>query len=102
MTPAEKLLLNKLRKRKINGLRFLRQYSIHKYVIDFYCPEIKLAVEVDGDILYLPDNVEYDMTRQTEIEFYGIRFIRFTNQDDIENINEVVLKLEQLSFPNSI
>jgi very-short-patch-repair endonuclease len=48
MTNAEKLLWERIRRRQIRNKRFLRQFSVGKYVIDFYCPEIKLAIEVDG------------------------------------------------------
>lgn len=89
MTEAEKLLWVELKTRKL-GVRFLRQYSIEKFVVDFYCPEIKLAVEVDGVTHNSPEEIEYDIYRQAEIEKYRIEFARFTNQQIYGNIKQVV------------
>jgi len=74
MTKAEKLLWERLRKRQVRNKRFLRQFGVGKYVIDFYCPEIKLAIEVDGDTHSSNNEIEYDKNRQNEIENFGIFF----------------------------
>ena len=95
MTIAEKLLWNRLRKRQVRGKRFLRQYSVEKYVIDFYCPELKFAIEVDGGIHNQPGEYENDKERQTKIENYGIRFMRIKNSQIFENIDEVILSIEE-------
>ncbi len=71
-TQAEKLLWERLRKRQVKNKRFLRQFSVGKYVIDFYCPEIKLAIEADGDTHSSEEEIEYDKNRQREIENIGI------------------------------
>ncbi len=89
MTEAEKLLWVELKSRKL-GVRFLRQYSIDKFVVDFYCPEIKLAIEVDGITHNSPEEIEYDTYRQGEIENHKITFARFTNQQVYNNIKLVV------------
>ncbi|MBE2217353.1 MAG: DUF559 domain-containing protein [Ignavibacteria bacterium] len=89
MTEAEKLLWLELKNRNL-GVRFLRQYSIEKFVVDFYCPEIKLAVEVDGVTHNSPEEIEYDAYRQEEIEKYKITFVRFTNQQVYGSIKTVV------------
>jgi very-short-patch-repair endonuclease len=94
MSKAEKLLWEKLRRRHIRNKRFLRQYSVGKSVIDFYCPEIKLAVEADGDTHNSTEEIEYDKNRQSEIENFGIRFLRIKNEESFENIDKVVLKIE--------
>ena len=49
MTQAEIIVWSKLSRRQMHGYKFRRQYSVDQYVIDFYCPELKLAIEVDGD-----------------------------------------------------
>ena len=94
MSNAEKLLWEKLRRRQIRNKRFLRQYSVGKYVIDFYCPEIKLAIEADGDTPSSTEEIEYDKNRQSEIENFGIRFLRIKNEEIFGNIDNVVLKIE--------
>ena len=63
MTYCEKIIWLHLRKRQL-GYRFLRQYSVDHFVIDFYCPELKLAVEIDGDVHEIPKQKNYDKARQ--------------------------------------
>jgi len=74
-TLAEKILWLSLRKKQILGIRFLRQYSINNFVMDFYAPKIKVCIEVDGDSHV--GNEEYDMERQKIIESFNIIVIRF-------------------------
>ena len=94
MSEAEKLLWMRLRRRQIKNKRFLRQYSVGKYVIDFYCPELKLAIEVDGSTHTTEDEIQYDKSRQDEIENLGIKFLRFTNEDVFERSDKVILDIE--------
>lgn len=87
-TKAEICLWTEIRNKKL-GYRFLRQYGVGKYVIDFYSPRLKLAIEVDGVTHLTKEELEYDEKRQSEIEQVGIQFIRFTNLEvyyDIENV----------------
>ena len=86
MTPVEKIVWTHLRKRQL-GHRFLRQYSVDYYVLDFYCPELKLAIEIDGDIHEVPENKIYDRTRQKYIERFGIKFVRIKNEEIMGNAN---------------
>ena len=89
-TKAEIYLWTHIRNKKL-GYRFLRQYGVGQYVIDFYSPRLKLAVEVDGVTHLTKEELEYDEKRQFEIEQVGIQFIRFTNLEvyyDIENVIE--------------
>ncbi|MBL8008557.1 MAG: endonuclease domain-containing protein [Ignavibacteria bacterium] len=96
MPKAEKMLWERLKKRQIKNKRFLRQYSIGRYVIDFYCPEIKFAIEADGDTHNLEEGIEYDLNRQNEIENLGIRFLRIKNDEIYRNIEDVLAKIEIL------
>ena len=73
----------------MHGERFLRQYGVDQYVLDFYCPELKLAIEVDGDSHFMHGAEEQDKLRQEYIESFGIRFLRFTNEDVYTNIDGV-------------
>lgn len=94
MTFCEKIVWTHLRKRKLK-VRFLRQYSSDNYIIDFYCPEIKLAIEIDGDVHNLPKQKEYDLARQKFLENFGVRFIRITNEELIGNPDKAFKKIER-------
>lgn len=90
MTKAEKILWINLRKRQLAKYKFRRQFSVLGYIIDFYCPALKLAIEVDGDY-HLWEEVEaYDEKRQKNIEYFGIKFLRFSNDQVFSNIDKVV------------
>ena len=93
MTYCEKIVWLHLRKKQL-GYRFLRQYSVDYYVIDFYCPKLKLAVEIDGDVHNLPDQKEYDAKRQKYLESFGITFIRITNEEFLGNPNMAFEKIK--------
>ena len=89
MPPAEVTLWQFLRNKQANGHKFRRQYSVDKYVLDFYCPSAKLAIEVDGDSHFSDTAIQSDKIRQKAIEEMGIRFLRFTNRDIYENLEGV-------------
>ena len=76
MTKTEGLLWFELKNKKL-GERFLRQFSITKYVVDFYCPRLKLAIEIDGATHLTDDEILNDAKRQAKIESMFICFIRF-------------------------
>lgn len=94
MTKAEVLLWLELKDKKL-GVRFLRQYSVNKFVIDFYCPVIKLAIEVDGATHVTDEELEYDRERQSKIEALRIEFLRFTNDEVYGNRYNVILKIKE-------
>jgi very-short-patch-repair endonuclease len=81
-------------RRKQLGVRILRQYSIDKFVIDFYSPEIKLAIELDGGVHTKAENREYDIKRQKYIEKFGITFCRITNEEYEGNPEKALKKIE--------
>jgi len=89
MPKSEVILWSKLKGRQMNGERFLRQYSVDQYVLDFYCPRQKLAIETDEDSHFVSSAEEYDKERQEHIEAYGIQFLRFTNIDVYENLDRI-------------
>lgn len=93
MTRAEKLLWDELKNKKL-GVKFRRQYSIGSYVVDFYSPELKLAIEVDGDTHNSPEAIEYDKHREEEISNLKIKFLRFLNEDVFSDLNSVIQKIE--------
>lgn len=83
-----------LRKKQF-GYRFLRKYSVDQFVIDFYCPKLKLALEIDGSVHEEPDNKEYDIKRQEFLETFGIKLIRLTNDEINGNPNKAFNKIEK-------
>ncbi|MDP2167614.1 MAG: endonuclease domain-containing protein [Thermodesulfovibrionales bacterium] len=93
MPKAEVILWSKLKGKGLQGNKFRRQYSIEQFVIDFYSPKLKLAIELDGDSHFVEGADEYDRERQTIIEAYGIRFLRFTNKEVHENLKGVLDKI---------
>ena len=93
MTFCEKLVWMFLRKKQY-GYRFLRQYSIDQFVVDFYSPKLKLAVEIDGDVHNVPEQMDYDKDRQDYIEKFGITFVRITNEELLGNPNKAFAKIE--------
>jgi very-short-patch-repair endonuclease len=95
ITKAEKLIWDKLRDRQLENCKFRRQYSADKFVIDFYSPELKLAIEIDGDSHFLDGAVEYDKARQEFIESAGIKFLRFTNNYVYANLPVVLENIAQ-------
>ena len=90
MPPSELLLWPRLKNKQLNGLRFRRQYGIDRYVVDFYCPELRLAVEIDGGYHLSLDMKDYDQVRQATIEALGIKFLRFSNQEIKNDLEKVV------------
>ena len=86
-----------LKNKKINNHKFRRQYSVGRYVIDFYCPVLKLAVEVDGGYHLAEGEPEYDEQRQRYIESYGIKFLRFSDKEVINNLPRVIKHISQVA-----
>ncbi|RKY55240.1 MAG: hypothetical protein DRP89_03715 [Candidatus Neomarinimicrobiota bacterium] len=90
MPEAEIILWSKLKGKQIYGYKFRRQYSVGSYIIDFYCPKLKLAIEVDGMSHFQPGSETRDNERQKYIETYGIQFLRYINTDIYENLEGVI------------
>ena len=80
LTPAEAKLWSMLQGKKLEGRKFRRQHSVDKYVLDFYCPEEKLAVELDGHGHFTKSGAEYDKERDLFISTFGIKVLRFENK----------------------
>jgi very-short-patch-repair endonuclease len=90
MTIAEKILWQKLRNRQINGLKFRRQHPVDIFILDFYCHERKLAIEVDGGIHNQETQKEWDENRTHELNEFGIFVLRFSNEEVIDHTEMVV------------
>jgi len=93
MTPAERTLWAKLRGYRFHGHRFHRQTSIKNYIVDFYCAEKKLILEIDGSIHLFYGKPESDLKRQRYLENLGFKIIRFTNEDIKNSIEMVLLRI---------
>jgi very-short-patch-repair endonuclease len=89
-TDAEQILWSKLRSRGLSGFKFRRQHPIENYILDFYCSEAQLAIEIDGGQHSEEINIKRDCQRTAFLNQKGIRVIRFWNNDVIENTNEVL------------
>ena len=92
MTTCEKLLWERVKQKQICGLRFRRQHPIDFFIVDFYCHEAKLVIELDGEIHN--QQREYDDGRSAEMEKYSIKVIMFNNSEIENNIEEVIKKIE--------
>jgi len=91
---AEKLLWKKIRNRHLNGLRFRRQYGVLNYILDFYCPEYKLAIEIIGDVHGYSTRQRADLIRKEKIESLGIKILFYANtqiQEEIEGVLQDIL-----------
>ncbi len=93
-TEAERKIWQHLRKKQIGGYRFLRQYSIGKYILDFYCPTKKLAIEIDGG-QHFEDKKEHDLLRKKFLKAKGIKEIRFWNSEIFKNIEGVLIEIRR-------
>ena len=93
MTSQERKLWNLLRNRQLEGIKFVRQYPIGSYIVDFACREKKLVIELDGGQHNLKENIEYDDNRTMYLTQKGYKVIRFWNNEIDNNIEGVCLKI---------
>ena|SRR3989344_8501209 len=97
-TKEEKFLWASLRRKKLN-YKFTRQYSFGPYILDFFCVERQLAVELDG--YHHLENKIYDKERDDYLLLHDIRVLRFWNSEVNDNIDKVILKIKnELEFPH--
>ncbi len=80
LTPAEARLWTYLKNSQLDGRKFRRQHSIGNYILDFYCPDEHLAVELDGDVHFGEKAMDYDERRDDFLKNQGIMVIRFVNR----------------------
>lgn len=93
-TRAEIVLWLCLKGRQVRDCKFRRQYGIQMFVVDFYCPELKLAIEVDGATHEDRQHQRQDQNRQDLIESFGVRFLRFSGEDVLGDAEKVVERIE--------
>ena len=90
MTDAERLLWSKIRRKQVRGYQFYRQITIGNYIVDFYCPKARLVIEVDGGQHYSEEGVEFDKLRDKHLANLGLRVLRLSNMDVLQNIDGVM------------
>ena len=103
MTLGEVLLWQQLKGMNIMGYDFDRQRPIDKYIVDFYCKEAKLAIEVDGSSHYSQLARMKDEHRQRQLESLGVRFLRFDDSDvrnDVGGVVRIIKKWLEENKPN--
>lgn len=88
-TSAEQILWLRLRNKQIAGKKFRRQFTIAPYIVDFYCREAYLVVEVDGDVHADMAQIDHDQRRTAYLESKGLRVFRVTNNEIRDNLNGV-------------
>ena len=92
LTPTEAKLWEALRNRQVLGLKFRCQHAVGNFILDFYCPAVKLAIEVDGKIHQ--HQQEYDRDRTEKLAEYGYSVLRFSNQEVLNELPQVLKKIE--------
>ncbi len=100
-TLAEQRLWAKLRTHHIHGLKFRRQHEIGSYIVDFFCPERSLVIEVDGDVHATETQQTKDLKREDYLKSLGLQVVRYTNNDVIKNLDGVLEDLSQRVLQNS-
>ena len=94
MTTYEKILWQVLRKNRLRYFYFRRQHPISRFIVDFYCHDLRLVIEIDGGYHASAEQQENDSNRTAEMENFGLKILRFTNKEVIENIRKVAREIE--------
>ena len=88
-TDAEKKLWRMLRSRQLSGVKFRRQFSIGRYILDFYAPEYKLGIEADGGQHYEDKGRKKDDLRAKALSNFGVKVLRFSDLEILNNIEGI-------------
>ncbi|KAA5544241.1 endonuclease domain-containing protein [Adhaeribacter rhizoryzae] len=101
LTPAEAELWKHLQSSKLDGRKFRRQHSIGNYILDFYCPQEKLGIELDGQVHFTDSAYEADSKRTEYLNSLNIKIIRFENKAVFEQLEGVLEEIRQnFTTPN--
>jgi very-short-patch-repair endonuclease len=92
-TKEEKILWEKLRNNQLKGYKFRRQHPISLFIADFYCHQLKLIIEVDGEYHNAPEQLEKDDERTQTLQDNGMKIIRITNHEIETNISKVITEI---------
>ena len=94
-TPAEACLWKELKGKQVNGLKFRRQFGFGPYVLDFYCPEIRLCIELDGEVHKSYDTEMYDIARTEFLQKNNVEVMRFDNDVVFRNTDGIVEEIKR-------
>ena len=95
MPKPEEILWQRIRRKQL-GVKFRRQHGIGRYIVDFYCAELNLVIEIDGDSHFSDEGKEKDTIRDAFMETLGIKFMRFTNEEVMKQTESVLERLFNL------
>jgi very-short-patch-repair endonuclease len=98
-TPAEVRLWSALRKRQLAGLKFRRQHPYGQFILDFFCVERQLAVEVDGRVHLSAEQAAHDAERSEFLAQRGVHVLRFTNEEIEQHLPDVLHKIIEAASP---
>jgi len=93
MTDAERRLWSRIRGKQLKGYQFYRQKPIGEYIVDFYCPKVKLVIELDGGQHYTEDGKERDKVRDEYLTGEGLQVLRFSDRDVLTQTDAVLEKI---------
>ena len=93
MTDAERRLWTRIRCKQLKGLQFYRQKTIGDYIVDFYCPQAKLVIELDGGQHYTEEGKEQDKVRDEYLVSLGLQVLRFSDREVLTQADSVLEKL---------
>ena len=94
LTAAEKALWLYLQNKKLEGYKFRRQHPLHLFIVDFYCHELGLIIEVDGAYHETKEQEEKDEKRTELLKFQGLTVLRFTNDEVSTDVETVITKIK--------
>ncbi len=92
-TPAERILWDALRRKRLGGIKFRRQHPLGPYIVDFCCPALRLVIELDGEIHAMQQ--EEDQVRTEQLGAFGYRVLRFQNEQVLNHLNKVLECIER-------
>jgi very-short-patch-repair endonuclease len=99
-TDAERRLWSRLRRKQVHGLQFYRQRPIGEYIVDFYCPEAALVIEVDGSQHFSDEGLQSDLARDRYLKAEGLCILRLTNLDVLKNMDGVLQTVYEMCKSN--
>ena len=99
LTDAEQTLWSALRDSRVHGIKFRRQHPFGPFVLDFFCVNAQLAIEVDGEVHDKAEQKEYDRERTEYLETHGLRVLRFRNEEVKDKLDEVMKRILEAASP---
>jgi very-short-patch-repair endonuclease len=95
MTDSEQVLWARLRRKQLRGIQFYQQKPVGEFIVDFFAPKAKLVIEIDGSQHLTPENIQRDKKRSAALARQGLRVLRFTNLQvlqELEGVLEVIFQ----------